>query len=341
MDSVGNRRAERPRERGGILAFTGMALLTLVGMTVVGVDLGRLAFTATEVQTVAEVAATGYAHAWLRHAVRNDTFDNDVNVAEALPVIGGNRIDGQQATDVNVPPGNYVLGSYDFATDAFAAGVEPFNAVRATATTTVNNFFATLFGMSQSTVTKNATATLTCGNRAQPLPLLVQDCQFGGFDGPEECADLPTLTQQNVHVENTCWTSLLTNDSANANDIGQLIDDVCCGSGPGTCSLPGDYPVVSQGQNITVLNGQANMLQAMQRCWDNDYREFIVPITPCGAPCNQTNVVSGFAKIVLTSRPVATGNPKYIELSSFCNHEGGEGSGGNCSFGNFKVAMVQ
>jgi hypothetical protein len=52
-------------------------------------------------------------------------------------------------------------------------------------------------------------------------------------------------------------------------------------------------------------------------------------------------VISGFAKIVLTSRPVATGNPKYIPLASFCNTDPTEGSGGNCSFGNFKVAMVQ
>src|SRR5262245_10478817 len=132
MESIGNRRTERSRERGGVLAFTGMAVLTLVGMTVVGVDIGRLAFTATEVQTVAEVAATGYAHAWLRHATLADAFDNDVNVAEALPVINSNRIDGQQANDVNVPPGNYELGSYDFTTASFVSGGLPANAVRAT-----------------------------------------------------------------------------------------------------------------------------------------------------------------------------------------------------------------
>ena len=86
------------RERGGILAFTGMALLTLIGMTVVGVDLGRLAFTATEVQTVAEVAATGYAHAWLK-GISSPGGDpgNSACAADALAVIDDNRIDGRQA----------------------------------------------------------------------------------------------------------------------------------------------------------------------------------------------------------------------------------------------------
>src|SRR6185295_11349658 len=100
---------KRSRQRGAILAFTGIALLTLIGMTVVGVDLGRLAFTATEVQTVAEAAATGYAHAWLTHAAAVDGQENN-NAAcagDAYGVVNGNRIDGLQATRANVPDSNY------------------------------------------------------------------------------------------------------------------------------------------------------------------------------------------------------------------------------------------
>src|SRR5262245_22083282 len=87
------------RERGGYLAFTGMALLTLIRMTVVGVDLGRLAFTATEVQTVAEVAATGYAHAWLKGISSPSGGDpgDSACAADALGVVDANRIDGKDA----------------------------------------------------------------------------------------------------------------------------------------------------------------------------------------------------------------------------------------------------
>jgi hypothetical protein len=89
------------------------------------------------------------------------------------------------------------------------------------------------------------------------------------------------------------------------------------------------------------MNGQSSLLKAMQTCYDNGYRDFLVPITPCGSPCNQSNVVSGFANITLTERPVATGSPKYVSLSSFCNaNDDLEGGGGNC-LGAFKVAMVE
>jgi len=321
-----------------------MALLTLVGMTVVGVDLGRLAFTATEVQTVAEVAATGYAHAWLE-GVKNGGSDpgDGACAADALKVVRGNRIDAKQAAIANIE--GYERGFYDPDTSGpFTTGVpagETANAVRATATTTVDNFFASVFGAPKSVIRKTAVATVTCGNRAQPLPLVVQDCSFGGFDGPEDCPGLQQLTQQNVHEENTCWTSLSDDQSANTSVIGDLIAAHCCAAGPGNCPLPPGYPKVSEGDAIRVMNGQSSLLKAMQQCWDDGFREFLVPITPCGTPCNQANQVSGFANIVLTTRPVATGNPKSLSLASFCNANPEiEGWGGKC-LGDYKVAMVE
>jgi len=343
MKPMTNRQKTPPRERGAILAFTGIALLTLVGMTVVGVDLGRLAFTATEVQGVAEVAATGYAHAWLQGASTGGDPGDGACAADALTVVDGNRIDAQQATAANIE--RYERGFYDYDTDGpFTAAVpagETANAVRATATATVSNFFAALFGAPQSTVRKTAVATLTCGSRAQPLPIVVQDCQFGGFDGPEDCPDLPTITEQNIHEENSCWTSLMTDASASASRIVDMIAQQCCPAGPGNCTLPPDYPTVSEGQDIQVINGQSSALKALQTCWDNGFREFLVPVTPCGTPCNQSNQVSGFANITLTERPIATGSPKYFSLSSFCNASDDlEGQGGNC-LGAFKVGMVE
>ena len=123
-----------------ILAFTGIALLTLVGMTVVGVDLGRLAFTATEVQAVAEVAATGYAHAWIKGTTTNGTDPGDGTCqTEALTVVDANRIDGKVANAGNIE--SYERGFYDYDTSGpFTTAVpngESSNAVRATASVPV------------------------------------------------------------------------------------------------------------------------------------------------------------------------------------------------------------
>jgi hypothetical protein len=340
--------ARRPRQRGAFLAFTGMALLTLVGMTVVGVDLGRLAFTATEVQTVAEVAATGYAHAWLE-GIKNGGADpgDGACAADALRVVRGNRIDAKQAANANIE--RYERGFYDPDTSGpFTTGVpagKTPNAVRATATTTVDNFFASVFGAPKSVVRKTAVATVTCGNRAKPLPLIVQDCSFGGFDGPDECAELPRLTQQNVHVENTCWTSLSSSDSAGVgrpeDGVRSLIEQYCCSAGPGNCPVSPDYPEVSEGQDIRVMNGQASLLKAMQQCWDNGFREFLVPITRCGTSCSRTNEVSGFANFKLTARPTTTGPDKSMSISAFCNANPEIGGWGGTCRGDYKVAMVE
>jgi len=343
MNRMTNRHNARPREHGSILVFTGIALLTLVGMTVVGVDLGRLAFTATEVQTVAEVAATGYAHAWLKATSDWSDPGDAACAAQALAVVDGNRIDGKTATASNIE--RYERGFYDFSTagpfTTAVPGGESANAVRATGITTVNNFFAGLFGAPQSTVRKTAVATVTCGSHGQPFPLLVQDCDFGGFDGPDDCPNLPTLTQQNMAEENTCFTSLSPTASASTGRITDLIAQYCCPGGPGSCDLPTGYPAVAQGDSIKVINGQSSALTAMQDCWDNGYRDFLVPVTPCGSLCNQENTISGFANITLLERPTATGNPKYIALSAFCNASDQlEGSGGNC-YGAFRVAMVE
>jgi hypothetical protein len=334
-------RDRHPRERGAILAFTGIILMTLVGMTVVGVDLGRVAFTATEVQTVAEVAATGYAHSWLQGLATSGDPGDGTCAAEALQVVDGNSIDGQLASASNIE--GYERGFYNFDTNGPFSGAVPggetANAVRATATDTINNFFGAIFGTPQTTVRKTAVASLTCGSRAQTLPLIVQDCQFGGFDGPDDCPNLPQLSQQNIARDNSCWTSL-GSSSANTNDIRALIDAQCCATGPGTCNLA-NYPTVREGQDVTVMNGQSVLITSLQRCWDNGFREFVVPITPCGTMCNQTNRISGFAAIRLLARPIAQGANSQFTLASFCNTDPTQGVGGNCDFGNFKVAMVE
>lgn len=333
-----------PRERGAIAAFTGIVLMTLVGMTVVGVDLGRLAFTATEVQAVAEVAATGYARSWLNTLASGGSTNDATHAGEAMQVIDGNNINGDAAESANIQ--GYERGRYEFTTNGpFVPGGSPENAVRATATETVTNFFGALFGTPETTVTKTAVATLTCGSRARTLPLAVGDCQFEGFDGPEDCDDLPSLTQQNVHVDDSCWTSLSTTDPANANDISDYISAIC---GLGGTTPP---PPVSEGQDIRVAEGgMASVCQTVRDCFDAGVTEFIVPVvacegasatTVCAAKGSGSLTINGFARIVLSARPACTGSPKTIPLQAFCNTDPTDGVGGNCDFGNFKVAMVE
>src|SRR5207244_2741984 len=92
-------RTRSRRQRGAVLVTVGVALLTFLAMAAVGVDLAHLAFTATEVQSVAEVAATAGAEALI----------NGGNVvAEAQTVAARNMVDGR-------PP---ALGECPFSQDS-------------------------------------------------------------------------------------------------------------------------------------------------------------------------------------------------------------------------------
>src|SRR3990172_3331925 len=97
-------------QRGAIVALTGFFMVTLVAMAVVGVDLGRLALTPTEVQTVAEAAATAYATAVQR--------DSASPASDAFEVVAGNSIDGAVAAAGNIA--SFEVGNYGAQTLVFA-----------------------------------------------------------------------------------------------------------------------------------------------------------------------------------------------------------------------------
>ena len=71
------------------------AMAAFLALAAVGVDLGRLAFTATEVQTVADVAATAGARTLLLNSVTG-TSSNAVTAAQLAAA--QNQIDGRAAT---------------------------------------------------------------------------------------------------------------------------------------------------------------------------------------------------------------------------------------------------
>src|SRR5262245_53716144 len=94
-----------PKERGVALVTVVLALTALMAVTVVAVDVGRLAFTATEVQTAAEAAATG--------GVRT-LFSSGNASTGAQQMISQNKINGALATSSNlqsVQSGNFNYGN--------------------------------------------------------------------------------------------------------------------------------------------------------------------------------------------------------------------------------------
>src|SRR3989441_4160088 len=137
-------------------------------LTVVGIDIGHLGTSATELQTVADIAAAAGA--------RNLMKGGSANTAktEAVNVVAKNKVDGQlftmAAADVHV--GTYINGVFN------ETSINP-SAVRATPSVTVNNVVAGLIGMRTATIQKEAIAAFQGISKAQPtLPLVFGECLF-------------------------------------------------------------------------------------------------------------------------------------------------------------------
>jgi Flp pilus assembly protein TadG len=336
MKPLANQNHDR-RERGAIAALAGILMLTLVGMTVVGVDLGRLAFTASEVQNVADVGATAYAKAMLL----NKGGGSRTPEADALTVVSDNAIDGAQADSGNME--SYDVGNFTRGV-GFTRGGAPQNAVMATATVTVDNFFATLFGTPQSTVRKTATAGFDCPAGGEyVLPIAVGDCEFDTFQNSEDCADLPTLFQQ--PRDNSCWTSLSGDAAASAAAARAILPEGCCHNN--TCGGGEDGPAVTVGDDIRVQNGATGLLQILAGCLTANppITDFVIPIVECNdadTNCTQARELMGFASVrilnVVDTGPVAS---RGVTLEFFCNHVPPNGPPGGGCFGTEAVYMFE
>ena len=116
-------RSARKQERGAVLTAFVLTSTALFALTAVGVDTGRLALTANEVQTVADTAATAGARALVEGGSAATAR------AQAQTVVGQNRVNG---TAASIQAAQLEVGSYNAATGSFANGAVPANAVRAT-----------------------------------------------------------------------------------------------------------------------------------------------------------------------------------------------------------------
>jgi hypothetical protein len=307
-------------QRGAVLAATALALAAFIALTVVAIDLGRLAYTATEVQTVADSAATAGAAA---------IINGGSPVAEAQSVAAQNHVDGTPAA---MAAGDVEIGSYDPSSGSFTPGGAPTNAVRANASATVQNLVANALGDVATTVQKTATAAITGVGGGQPvLPIVIGSCNFEPFQSSTDCADLPSLTQAPNPSDNSGWTSLAA-DPANATVAKSYLPASCGGGGQ-------PAPEVQVGDFVNVVNGQVTtILQTIKSCFDQGIREFLVPVVPCGQ-FNQAMEVEGFATIRI-SNVTTTGNPKGIDLEAICNAEAPRNPGGGL-FGTTFVTLVR
>jgi len=244
------------RERGAILAWAGLLLVMLFAFAVVAVDVGRLAFTANEVQSVADIAATAGATA---------AWEGGNVVAQAQSVVGLNTVNGAPAS---IDENDVIPGRYDSSTKTFTPGAFPTNAVRANAMATVNNILAMIFGTASTTVEKTSTAMVaTVENGTPTLPLAIGECQFQNL-----CPTcLPRLTQAPNEDNNSAWTGFFSGRTQS--DVTSFMPQTCGGGGNAA-------PQLSVGDTIQLNDSRSftTALRAVQCQVNAGQRDFVVPV---------------------------------------------------------------
>lgn len=313
----------KKKQRGAALTAFVLTSGALFALAAVGIDTGRLTLVANEVQTVADSAATAGAKALL------DGATSTTARAQAQTVVAQNRVNGTTAA---IQAGQLEVGSYDPVTRAFANGAAPANAVRATPATSVQNFFAGIFGPSfaNTTVTKTATAAFTGVGGGQPnLPLVIGACHFPNlsscFNDPS-C--LPSLTQVPNTTNNSGWTSFFDGSASNST-VGQYLPSACGGS-----QAP---PAVNVGDSISLNNGQiTGLLKSVEDCLKKGINKFTIPIVSCNSNFNQSAPVTGFATVIV-DRVNSQGSPKGLDLHAVFEEIVGPPGGGN--YGTYTVRL--
>jgi Flp pilus assembly protein TadG len=317
-------RRARKSERGAILAATVLALPALLALVAVGIDTGRIAFTATEVQNVADAAATAGAQNLLEGGTASTAR------SQAQTVGAQNAVNGSGAT---VLPAQIEVGQYNYTTHTFVNGAAPPSAVRATPSVTVRNLFAGILGSSfvNTTVTKTATAGFSgLGQAGATLPLALGDCHFPELSSCFQTSGcLPSLSQVPSTTDNTGWTSFFDGATSQGNITAYL---------PSACGGTKTPPAVKVGDSISLNNGQGNgqALKGVQDCVEKGINKFLVPIVSCGGNFNQAGTVTGFATIIVDS-VVSQGNPKGLNLHAIFEEVQGTPGGGAYGTGEMRL----
>jgi len=305
----------RKKEQGSMLVAVAISMTALFATLPLAIDIGRLAFTANEVQTVADVAATAGATYLMSGQ------DPATARSQARAVVAQNRVAGAVAS---IPSDASIeVGQYDPQTNKFTnVASPPYNAVRATPSATITNLFAGIFGASYktSTITRSAIAGFSGpGQAAATLPLVIGACDFQSIQscfGTSGC--LPKLTQAPNPSDDSGWI---------------LGANVYCGANASSA------PTLSVGQSVNLTNGQVtSTLKDVQSCFDAGNTEFLIPIVDgaCNQNFNDTRTIVGFATIVVTN-VTATGGNKGVDVSAIFKQVSGTAGGGAYGTGQMRL----
>ncbi len=293
---VNQDRATLRNQRGQSLPLLAIGMLSLMGLAAGAVDIGRHAFTATELQNLADAAASAAAKVAGNYCTTGGTggvcapnvaASNAAAYSAAQTMTQYNKVNGEvtgfAASDV-------VVGRYDAGT--FTPSGQPSNAVRATARKTINNIIAGMLGNPTSTITRTATATIVGVGAGLPtMPLAIgktywQNCI--NFGCPQ-----PQVILVPDGVDNAGWTGFFISGQSQSNVKGYI---------PAPCGGGVAPPFIKIGDIIQLGNGQGNQLNAVQCLVCNQgQNNFLVPIIDNTAQFNQTAPVVGFATIVVDS----------------------------------------
>jgi hypothetical protein len=306
-------------EKGIAVPLVAVAMVAMIGMAAVGIDLGRVAGVANEAQAAADVAALAGLYAV-----------NEGNTASsgATAVLNQNKVNGSVAsTSLSAIQEGYMAEDY-----SFSAGGLPTNAVRAQVTAVVNNILLRAIGAPQSTVSREAIATLAgLGSGIPTLPVVIGDCHYTPNCDSQNC--MPFINQAPDHEDNTAWTGFFT--SGSTNDVIAYAPGTpgCDGGGVQTLIKVGDYINIANGQNTPILKAIVCYVE------HTGIDIFTIPIVECGHSYNQPQLVVGFAKVQITDA-TATGGTKGFDLLGIWEApKPGPPGGGN--FGLTSIALVK
>ena len=337
------RRSRRRDQRGQALAFIGIGMMAFIALAVVGIDVARLAFTAAEVQSIADAAATAGAGALASHD------PNPLSVATS--VVQANYVDartgsvGTGSTDVikSITP-----GIFDFTSKSFTASswTDPtINAVKARGVATVDNLVAAAIGVVQSDVERQAIAAAggACTEVAS-LPIAIELDAVQQFLDAPDCTTIPQTQLFQVPGDNSCFTSLSTGP-ASADVERAHIPAACVGQGGAVGG--GQTATVSIGDPITLNNGSdGTVLKTIDACKDASppLTEFVVPVIPagsCGGGGGTQNIVS-FARIIIDHvQQTGAAAQKGVYITSICREQLTGSNPGCLTGGENAMAIIQ
>ena len=307
-------RSHLTNQRGVGLLATALWLTAFCSFLAVAIDVGRIAFTAGEVQSAADIAALTGARAFL---------DGRTPLADATALLGANTIDSRVASSAATT--SVQTGTVDGSGTFTAGGGAAANAVKATSVATVSNLFTGIFGAANgtTTVTKTATAVIATTKDARPeLPMALSGACFDGFNCT--AGNCPNL---NTQSNNAGWTGLTSGHSKPAAE--QYIPTPCGGGKTA--------PVVNVGDTLNATNGSVTSLFHDVHCLvcdHGDHGPFLMPVVDktCTSGFNGDFTVKGFATVVVDAGPycAAGHDEKSVPLLSV-RHVDAPGSVGGCT----------